>query len=34
MALFWCRHGALGAPGVQNGGDQPEHHAARHRSPL
>ena len=33
-ALLWCRHGALRAPGVQNGGDQPGHHAARHRSPL
>ena len=31
-ALLWCRHGALSAPGVQNGGDQPGHHAARHRS--
>ena len=33
-ALLWCRHGAVSAPGVQNGGDQPGHHAARHRSPL
>ena len=32
MALLWCRHGSVRAPGVQNGGDQPEHHAARHRS--
>ena len=31
-ARLWCRRGALRAPGVQNGGDQPEHHAARHRS--
>ena len=31
-ALLWCRHGALRAPGVQNGGDQPGHHAARHPS--
>ena len=34
MALFWCRHGALRVPGVQNGGDQPGHHAAQHRSTL
>ena len=31
MALLWCRDGALRGPGVQNGGDQPGHHAARHR---
>ena len=31
-ALLGCRHGALTAPGVQNGGDQPRYHAARHRS--
>lgn len=29
--LLWCRHGALSAPGVQNGGDQPGQHAARRR---
>ena len=33
-ALLWCRHGAVSASGVQNGGDQPGHHAARHRSTL
>ena len=30
-ALLGCQHGALRGPGVQNGGDQPGHHAARHR---
>ena len=30
-ALLWCRHGALSAPGVQSGGDQPGQHAARCR---
>jgi len=32
MALLWCLRGAVSAPGVQNGGDQPGHHAAQHRS--
>ena len=26
-----CRYGAVSAPGVQNGGDQPGHHAMQHR---
>ena len=26
-----CRHGAVNAPSVQNGGDQPGHHAMQHR---
>ena len=33
-ALFWCRRGAVSASGVQNGGDQPGQHAARHRKPT